>query len=130
MARVREPQRAVLGQHYIMGRVEVTPIETRHKSLRGLAARHIVQPAGALGQAALRSEQCPVGVGNASGRHGHGLGWAQLLPLDGDYVILAAGVGGVSPALQFDARDEYDRQRATAGGLQKIGGSIELVILR
>lgn len=134
-ARVREPQRAVARPRHVVRRVEVAPVEPAHQRLGRLAPRHVVQPAGARGQAALRAQDHPGPVGRAARGHGHGGRGAELLPLCGDHVVaiaviaVAAGGGGASP-VQPHPRDEHYGKAAAAGGLQQVGGDIKLVVLR
>lgn len=65
------------------------------------------------------------------------------LPLGRDDVVVAAAdwviivfrpsLGadmGPAPAAEVHTRDEHDRQGGAAGGLQEVGGDVELVMLR
>lgn len=122
VARVREPQRAVPRGDDVVRRVELAAVEARHDGLGRLAARHVVQAAGAVRQVALRAVEHAAAVGGRAGGHGHVRGRAQLHPLD------RLDVAGVA-AVQHDARDEDDGQRRAGGGLQQVGGDEELLVL-
>lgn len=126
VARVGEPDAAVARDHDVVRAVEVPAVEARHDGLRALAARHVPDAAAARLRRALRADQDAVdGVVDGAVGHVDAGGRTHLDPVDGVDVVVTVGFVG---AVQLEARDEDGGEVGGFGGLEEVGGDVELLV--